>query len=79
VMPLAKLRATARRPVTMADVGARAGVSKATVSRTINRPDIVCAPVRYRVWRAIAELDYVLNIDAQRLRIGIPRSDRGAR
>ena len=78
-VPLAKCRTAVHRPATMADVGARAGVSKATVSRTINRPDIVCESVRTRVWRAITELDYVLNIDAQRLRIGSHGIDGDAR
>lgn len=63
----------------MADVGARAGVSPATVSRTINRPETVCHSRRDRVWRAIEELRYVLNIDAQRLRIGVRSSDGEAR
>lgn len=63
----------------MADVAAKAGVSPATVSRTINHPEKVCVSRRERVWAAITALEYVLNIDAQRLRVGRPELEAGGR
>jgi len=55
---------------TMTDVGARAGVSAATVSGTLDHPEQVCESRRDRVRLAVAELGYVLNLDARRLRVG---------
>ena len=43
----------------LADVAAHAGVSMATVSRVINRPDQVSHPTRARVREAIRSLGYV--------------------
>jgi LacI family transcriptional regulator len=43
----------------MRDVALAAGVSIATVSRVMNRPDSVTAPVRARVEAAVRELGYI--------------------
>ncbi|MFT4793325.1 MAG: LacI family transcriptional regulator [Paracoccaceae bacterium] len=43
---------------TLDDVAHAAGVSTATVSRCLNAPDMVRAPTRERVLRAVAELGY---------------------
>ena len=48
---------TARR-ATLADVAAAAGVSKATVSKTLNGRDDVAGTTRERVLAAVAALDY---------------------
>jgi LacI family transcriptional regulator len=54
--------------VTLADVGRRAGVSTATVSRVLNgNGAAVNADLRKRVHAAAAELDYVANAHAQAL------------
>ncbi len=47
--------------VTMAEVAARAGVTKMTVSRALNRPEKVNADTRARVSEAMAALGYVPN------------------
>lgn len=49
------------------DVAARAGVSRATVSRVVNAQATVAAPLRERVERAIDELGYVPNQAARSL------------
>lgn len=60
--------------VTMADVAARAGVSVATVSRTISgRGGAVSAPVRERVLAAARELEYEPNNLARNMRAGSTR------
>ncbi len=55
-----------RRP-TLESVAARAGVSRATVSRVVNGSPAVRAPVRERVERSIAELGYIPNRAARTL------------
>jgi LacI family transcriptional regulator len=55
------------------DVAARAGVSVATVSNALNRPELVSIASARRVQDAIAELGYVPNVAARQLRAG--RSD----
>ncbi|WP_040166611.1 LacI family DNA-binding transcriptional regulator [Microbacterium gorillae] len=55
---------------TVKDVAARAGVSPKTVSNVLSGLVGVSAPVRERVERAVAELDYVPNLSARRLRSG---------
>jgi len=60
---------------TLADVARRAGVSTATVSRIINNsPKPVADALRERVLAAVAELQFVLNANAQQL----ARADRTA-
>lgn len=55
------------RSITISDVARRADVSKATVSRVLNRPEIVAPDVQARVLRAMAELDYAPNRHARAL------------
>ena len=53
--------------VTLNDVAALAGVSPATVSRTINRPDLVKPALRAKITTAIDQLGYVPNGTARAL------------
>jgi LacI family transcriptional regulator len=55
-------------PPSVKDVAARAGVSLGTVSNVLNRPGQVSGPTRRRVQDAIAELGFVRNEAARRLR-----------
>ncbi|PYC72653.1 LacI family transcriptional regulator [Micromonospora arborensis] len=57
---------TAQRP-TLEAVAARAGVSRATVSRVVNGSTTVAEPIREAVTRAVAELGYVPNLAARSL------------
>jgi len=50
------------------DVAARAGVSTATVSRTLATPDQVTPKTREAVMKAVRETGYVLNVAARNLR-----------
>jgi LacI family transcriptional regulator len=59
-----------RRPVTIADVAKRAGVSLGTVSNYLNRPDAVAPATSARVQSAIKELRFVRNANAGQLRGG---------
>jgi LacI family transcriptional regulator len=59
-----------RRPATMADVGARAGVGEATVSRVLNSSGLVSEATRQRVVSAMEELDYRPNPIARSLSRG---------
>ncbi|HQU49132.1 MAG TPA: LacI family DNA-binding transcriptional regulator [Casimicrobiaceae bacterium] len=54
--------------VNLKEVAALAGVSAATVSRTLSAPHLVNARTRERVQRAIAELDYLPHGPARALR-----------
>lgn len=56
--------------VTVGDVAARAGVSRATVSYTFTQPNRVSGALRQRVLVAAEELGYVGNDAARRLRVG---------
>ena len=58
-----------RRPgtVSIRDVAQRAGVSIATVSRTVNRISTVNAELARRVWKAIEEVGYLPNTQARAL------------
>jgi LacI family transcriptional regulator len=58
------------KPVSIRDVAQRAGVSVATVSNVVNRPEIVATATRQRVQAAIEELGYVRNIAAHQLSTG---------
>jgi LacI family transcriptional regulator len=60
-------------PVSIKEVAAHAGVSVATVSNVLNRPDIVAAPTRDRVNASIRELGFVRNESARQLRAGRSR------
>ncbi|WP_180900304.1 LacI family DNA-binding transcriptional regulator [Martelella soudanensis] len=56
--------------VTLIEVAKRAGVSPATVSNAINSARYVDTETKKRVDRAIADLGYVPNLKARRLRTG---------
>lgn len=58
------------RPVTMADVAARAGVSVSTVSRVISAARPVAQPLRDAVLSAAADLGYQVNLVGRALRKG---------
>jgi DNA-binding LacI/PurR family transcriptional regulator len=64
-----------RRPATVSirDVAQRAGVSIATVSRTVNRIPTVNPELAKRVWRAIDEVGYLPNTQARALVSGRSR------
>ncbi|HEY6491217.1 MAG: LacI family DNA-binding transcriptional regulator [Terracidiphilus sp.] len=64
-----------RRPVSVSirDVAERAGVSIATVSRTVNRISTVNAELAQRVWKAIDEVGYLPNTQARALVSGRSR------
>ena len=51
------------------DVARKAGVSIATVSRVVNRPEVVRAATRRRVLAALAESNYYPNINARALSV----------
>jgi len=57
-------------PSKIADVARHAGVSTATVSRTLSVPDMVRPETRQRVMAAVAALDYTPNAAARNLRSG---------
>ncbi|MCB1487778.1 MAG: LacI family DNA-binding transcriptional regulator [Bauldia sp.] len=56
------------RRATILDVAKRAGVSTATVSRTLTDPDLVAEPTRSHVVAAIAATGYTPNATARNLR-----------
>ena len=56
-----------RRTATLEDVAREAGVSEQTVSRVLNKPDIVSERTREKVIRAMQTLHYVPNRSAQLL------------
>lgn len=56
-----------KRP-TLADIASAAGVSRATVSLVVRRSPLVAEDTRARVEQVMAELDYVRDIGAARLR-----------
>ncbi|MHC3000491.1 LacI family DNA-binding transcriptional regulator [Microbacterium sp. HJ5] len=55
------------KKVTISDVARLADVSKATVSRVLNRPEIVAPEVQARIRQAMAELNYAPNRHARAL------------
>jgi len=56
------------------EVGKRAGVSKATVSRVLNKAEVVRNSTRLRVMKAVAELNYHPNLLARSLAKGASRT-----
>lgn len=60
--------------VTISDVARLAGVSPATVSRVLNRPEIVVEAKRAKVLAAIDELGFEPSVSARSLRTGSTRS-----
>ena len=63
-----------RVSVSIKEVAAHAGVSVATVSNVLNRPDIVARPTRDRVHASIRQLGFVRNESARQLRAGRSRT-----
>jgi LacI family repressor for deo operon, udp, cdd, tsx, nupC, and nupG len=61
-------RRRSRRNTTIHDVAARAGLSTATVSRTLATPDLVSEGARKRVLAAIKATGYTPNVAARNLR-----------
>jgi LacI family transcriptional regulator len=61
-------------PVSIREVAAHAGVSVATVSNVLNRPEIVARPTRDRVNASIRLLGFVRNESARQLRAGRSRT-----
>lgn len=61
-------------PWTSRDIATAAGVSQATVSNVLNRPDLVAAETRERVHAAIKRMDFVVNESARTLRAGRSRT-----
>ena len=59
------------------EVARRARVSTATVSRTINNPALVNPKTAKRVWKAIEELGYYPNTQAEEWRDGLALDRRG--
>jgi LacI family transcriptional regulator len=57
-----------RGQVSIKDVADRAGVSLGTVSNALNRPEVVAAATRERVLAVVAEMGFVRNGSASRLR-----------
>lgn len=69
-----KINANRRRPtVSIRDVAKRAGVSIATVSRTVNHISTVDPELAKRVWKAVEEVGYVPNPQARALVSGRSR------
>ena len=60
--------ATGRKMVSIKDVAELAGVSVATVSRTLSRPDKVAEATRERVMKAVEKSGYVTNVLASNFR-----------
>ena len=56
--------------VTSLEVAAAAGVSQATVSNVLNRPELVAAETREKVIRVMESLNFVVNRSARDLRTG---------
>jgi LacI family transcriptional regulator len=71
----ARTFANRRRAATISirDVAKRAGVSIATVSRTVNRIATVNEELAARVWKAVEEVGYLPNTQARALVSGRSR------
>lgn len=59
---------------TSRDIAKAAGVSQATVSNVLNRPDLVAEETRERVHAAIKRMNFVVNDSARTLRAGRSRT-----
>jgi LacI family transcriptional regulator len=68
--PVGSVPVRSRRPVTIIDVAARAGVHASTVSRTLNVPESVASATRGRVEEAVRDLGFVPNRAARGLITG---------
>jgi LacI family transcriptional regulator, repressor for deo operon, udp, cdd, tsx, nupC, and nupG len=63
------VRQIRRKTAKIADVAQLAGVSVATVSRTLARPEVVTEETRIRVLAAVRDTGYTPNISARNLRV----------
>ena len=63
-----KFHRSTRQAITIREVARRAGVSTATVSRTLASPAVVSEAVRARVLAAIKDMGYTPNVAARNLR-----------
>jgi LacI family transcriptional regulator len=70
--PESALAPTSR--VTSRDIAAAAGVSQATVSNVLNRPELVAPETRKRVEEVILEQGFVVNSFGRALRMGTSRA-----
>jgi LacI family repressor for deo operon, udp, cdd, tsx, nupC, and nupG len=66
--PARKFHRNTRQAITIREVARRAGVSTATVSRTLASPAVVSEAVRSRVLAAIKDMGYTPNVAARNLR-----------
>ncbi|UVO31461.1 LacI family DNA-binding transcriptional regulator [Bradyrhizobium arachidis] len=64
-----RTRVTRQKAAKIADVARLAGVSVATVSRTLARPEVVIEETRTRVLAAVRDTGYTPNISARNLRV----------
>lgn len=62
------------RHLTSRDIAKAAGVSQATVSNVINRPELVAPETQARVRALMDEMGFVLNDSARSLRVGRSRT-----
>jgi len=60
--------------LTSRDIAAAAGVSQATVSNALNRPEVVAPATLERVRAVISDLGFVVNDSARSLRVGKSRT-----
>ena len=67
------------RAVTLRDVSRLAGVSTATVSRALEKPDTVAEATRARIMEAVAACGYTPNMMARNLRKSRAASRQDAR
>mgnify|MGYP001970320039 FL=1 len=72
-MPSQPHKASRLKRVTLADIAARLGVTKVTVSRALNQPEKVSAAMRERVTECARELGYMPNRQAGSLASGHSR------
>ena len=63
-----RTRVTRQKAARIADVAQLAGVSVATVSRTLARPEVVIEETRLRVLAAVRDTGYMPNVSARNLR-----------
>jgi LacI family transcriptional regulator len=65
--------------ITIVEVAKLAGVSTATVSRTLSNPDVVRPTTRDRVISAITQLDWQPNEQARQMALLLGRYRKGLR